>query len=383
MSFIQVTLLEEKSAVVSGYELRNTANLSDLSICVNGAAGAEVTVRPAEPQSAPVVARTVRALDRGDIDRLLNRVAQQRPDFVLVEGVALLQAMEALHQAFPALPLIVDMHNVESLLERTTDRARLPVALRPLSGWLKRTRHLAEHAADRRAVELASMVWTCSAQDAELLALHFGAQRVAVVANPVPDWCADHAVAQGTGGQARELGEEPVILFVGHLGYAPNRRAVTQLCTGIMPALQRQVPLARLVVAGRNPSRRVIRMVDKSGHRLIANPPDLGPLYAGAIATAIPLAQGGGTRIKVLEALAVGCPIVASAKAVEGLGLREGVDYLGAETGGAFADALARLIGSHRLRADLATSGQAFVAERYAAPARRASIAHALKGLRH
>lgn len=374
MSLIQITFMENSEAVASGYELRNRANLSDLSIYLNDTSTFEIGLRP-DVTSSPS-ARIVRALDQGDVDRMLETVARLRPDFVLVEGVTLFQALEALRRTFPALPLIVDMHNIESLLLADADRARLPVALRPLAGFLKRKQHQAEIEADRRAVQLASMVWTCSDQDAALARKHLGAQVVRVVANPVPDWCAESEV------QDRTAPAAPVVLFVGHLGYPPNRQAVARLCTGIMPALQHLEPSARLVVAGRNPARRVLRTIRSAGHTLVANPTDLGPLYAAAMATAIPLAQGGGTRIKVLEALAVGCPVVASAKAVEGLGLRDGLDYLAAETDAAFAAALARLVRSPDLRAALIQGGHAVIEARYAPPARRESIARALHGLR-
>lgn len=373
MPFIQITFSEKTGDVASGYELRNRANLSDLSICVNEATGLTLGLRP-EGETRPL-ARTVQTLDPRDLDLMVETVARLHPDFVLVEGVALLQAVELLRHRFPALPLILDMHNVESLLLAETDLARRPPMLRPLVNALNRKRHRAELGADRRAVELASMVWTCSEQDAVLAKGHLGATTVAVIANPVPDWCAEAPVSPHHPTAA------PVVLFVGHLGYLPNRRAVTLLCRTVMPELARHEPSARLVVCGRNPSARVIHTVEAAGHTLVANPPDLGPLYAGAMATAIPLAQGGGTRIKVIEALAVGCPIVATAKAVEGLGLRDGVDYLAAETDQDLARALARLASQPALRAALAEAGRNIVATRYAAPVRRAGIARALEHL--
>ncbi len=374
MPFIQITFFEKTGDVASGYELRNRANLSDLSICVNEASAPTLGLQADGETRA--LARTTQPLDPRDIERLVETVARLKPDFVLIEGVALLQALEVLRHRFPALPLILDMHNVESLLMAETDRARLPRMLRPVADALNRKRHLAELWADRRAVELASMVWTCSEQDAALAKRHLGATTVEVIANPVPDWCA------ATPMHGHDTTAAPVVLFVGHLGYLPNRRAVTRLCRTIMPALARHEPSAQLVVAGRNPSVRVMRRVEEAGHELIVNPIDLGPLYAGAMATAIPLAQGGGTRIKVIEALAVGCPIVATAKAVEGLGLRDGVDYLAAETDQDFARALARLASQPALRAALAEAGRNIVTTRYAAPVRRASIAGALEHLR-
>lgn len=378
MSFMLVAF-EETVGINSGYELRNRANVKDLSIFLNDAEPVVFAVHPAPKGTPRPLARTLRALDRDDIRRMLDTVTELRPSFVLVEGVLLLEAIEALRHAFPRIPLVLDMHNVESLLQIERDSARVPLVLRPLADLVNRRKHRAAREADRHAISLASMVWTCSESDAALAARHFPTPELHVVANPVPDWCATVPDRPPVAFDA--LAPDPVILYVGHLGYSPNRRAVERLCTEIMPALRCDVPQARLHVCGRSPSGHVREAVAAAGHRLTANPPDLAPHYAEAMITAIPLSQGGGTRIKVLEALAVGCPVVASAKAVEGLALHPGRDYIAAESSAEFAAALAALIADPTRRAALSAAGRALVTARYAPPARQASIARALAGL--
>ncbi|MFZ2103685.1 MAG: glycosyltransferase family 4 protein, partial [Oricola sp.] len=161
----------------------------------------------------------------------------------------------------------------------------------------------------------------------------------AAIANPVPGWC-----ARPSGGEPRGKAGGPDIVFVGHLIYPPNKEAVRRLVKRIMPLVTARYPEARLTVAGRTPNVRLAKLIESLPNaRLCADPADLRPIYAGADMTLLPLFEGGGSRIKIIEALAVGCPVVASAKAVEGLDLVAGTHFLPAETPGAFAEAVTTL----------------------------------------
>ena len=169
------------------------------------------------------------------------------------------------------------------------------------------------------------------------------------------------------------------MLFVGHLGYHPNRRAVHELCAAILPRLRRLRPDTRLHVCGRSPAPALARLVEAAGGRLTADPPDLGDAYRRAAVVAVPLREGGGTRIKIIEALAIGRPIVATAKAVEGLGLAPGTHYVRAETPREFATALARLLDDPDGARALAARGGEVVEARFGSQAREAAYSEALK----
>lgn len=312
---------------------------------------------------------TVATLDAGDVTLLLRRVAAARPDFILVEGVMLLDAMKALHAAFPALPLIVDFHNVEGHLYGEIARARLPVPLRPLAPLLLRRRLAATIRADREAAVLSRSVWVCSQEDLRRVREVAPDISVSVLPNPVPDWCRNFRLAPGA---TRD------ILFVGHLGYRPNRTAVAELARRIMPRLRRRRPEARLHVCGRAPRPSLARLLAREGARLTADPIDLSAAYSRAAAVAIPLREGGGTRIKVIEALAIGCPVVATVKAVEGLGLVPDHHYLRAETADGFADHLATLLADREAAHALAEAGRLHVEAAFGPAARRMALERAL-----
>lgn len=366
MPFLQVNLVEEDGRV-SGAEIRNEGNFQVLS---GQLAGTRIFLRKdfsGRQRDTPTVAW----LDPGDLASLPPTIEECRPSFVVFEGVALLQAMRAVRRAFPKLPIIVDFHNVEGRLYRDVRVARYPRWLRPIARMLlSRSLRQAEEA-DREAALLADAVWTCSTQDAALVRKAGLSKSVHVVPNPIPDWCrtADPETGPRTGS---------TVLFVGHLGYAPNRRAIAELAGTIMPELLCRFPDAELHVCGRGPRAKLVRLLADRGHRLTANPPDLAPIYREAAGAAIPLREGGGTRIKVLEALAVGCPVVATAKAVEGLALEDGRHFLRAETTSDFISALSRLFEDPLVGQRLSAEGRAFVEREHGDAARLKAVNAAL-----
>ena len=116
---------------------------------------------------------------------------------------------------------------------------------------------------------------------------------------------------------------------------------------------------------------------------IVADPADLAPLYRAADMVLLPLSEGGGSRIKVLEALAVGVPVVATAKAVEGLDLHPGRHYLAAETPRDFAAAAERLVREPDLGEQLREEGRAFVQAAHGQDAITGNVRAALAALAH
>lgn len=364
--FLQANLVEEDGRA-SGAEIRNDANYQVISGLLPGT---RQFLRK-NPGAGRRAAPTVAGLHPDDVARLVDTARTDRPDFVLFEGVALLEAMRAVRRALPRVPIVVDFHNLEGRLYRDVRLARLPRPARPIAGLLLARRLRAADEADREAVATADAVWTCSHEDAAAVRRLVPERPVHVVPNPIPAWC---RTADG-----RRIGEAArIVLFVGHLGYPPNRRAVDELAGAILPALQERFADARLHVCGRGPRERLKRRLD--GHRLTADPADLAPHYREAGAAVMPLREGGGTRIKVLEALAVGCPVVATAKAVEGLALEDGRHFLRAETTGDFVAALSRLFLDGELGRRLAAEGRRFVQESHGDAARTQAASAALAG---
>lgn len=368
-SFLQV-ILEEPDGRRSGAEIRNTANFATASKLLAGDVYPLARLGRESPTRAPR-SPTVAALDARRIAALHETIAARQPRVVIFEGVALLDALAATRRAFPGLGLVLDCHNVESAVEAAVRRARWPAALRWLVPFIQRGALARSRAADREAMELVDAVWFCSPDDLAAARRLGPVPRAHVIPNPIPPWVAAARSA------CTAPGDE--VLFVGHLGYHPNRRAVHELCAAILPRLRRLRPDTRLHVCGRSPAPALARLVEAAGGRLTADPPDLGDAYRRAAVVAVPLREGGGTRIKIIEALAIGRPIVATAKAVEGLGLAPGTHYVRAETPREFATALARLLDDPDGARALAARGGEVVEARFGSQAREAAYSEALK----
>lgn len=137
--------------------------------------------------------------------------------------------------------------------------------------------------------------------------------------------------------------EEDELLFIGNFDHPPNIDAAERLAAGIFPRVRAAVPGATLSIVGPNPPPR-LRALDGNGVQVTGRVPDVAPWLARAAMFVAPLRQGGGIRVKVIEACAAGKALVASPLAVQGLSLRDGADYVRAESDEAFAAAAIALL---------------------------------------
>jgi glycosyltransferase involved in cell wall biosynthesis len=128
-----------------------------------------------------------------------------------------------------------------------------------------------------------------------------------------------------------DFNQDKIILFLGALDYEPNERAVEWLCTSLFPQIRRQVPQAKVSLVGRNPSRLVQSLV-APGIALAENVPDVRPYLRDCSVAVVPIAMGGGTRIKILEAAAAGRPVVSTSLGAEGLNFTPGAEIEIADT---------------------------------------------------
>lgn len=342
---------------VSGNELRNRGLLSSLRKI---AAAERIAIDPLlhEPPESNRNTFIRQEFSPADVNSIIAALGPKDPRLLLLEGASLVDLAQPLRSAFPDARIIFDFHNIESDLLRQLDISRLPAIARWSASTLYGHRWRRALATDLAAAAVADAIWTCSEDDAHRIRSLGVSCRVDVVPNPVPDWC--------TPLPGLPSFRHPAILFVGHLGYRPNKLAIRQLAREILPQLRERTAAATLTVTGYNPGRRMARMLQhEDGCGLVENPADLAPLYADANMVLLPIRLGGGTRIKALEALAVGLPIIATALAVEGLGLMAGTHYLRAETSGEFVKSALDLAADPARAAALVTAGRERVLATY------------------
>ena len=153
-------------------------------------------------------------------------------------------------------------------------------------------------------------------------------------------------------------------LFVGLLSYAPTRDAMTWFAREVLPRLGAAAP--EVLVAGRDPGPELQALARGASRlSLLGFVPDLAPLYARAGVFVNPMRGGGGTRLKMLEAMAAGKAVVSTPIGAEGLALTPGRDVVLAETAADFADAVRALLADRAHAARLGRAARALVEARY------------------
>ena len=163
---------------------------------------------------------------------------------------------------------------------------------------------------------------------------------------------------------------EGTVVFTGSMDSRSNIEGVEFLMREVWPLVLQARPQARAIIVGRNPPDALIAEARARGlaWEFSGFVEDVRPFVARAHVYAIPLRVGSGTRIKVFEAMAMGCPVVSTSLGVEGLAVRNGIDYLAADTAPDFAAAMLRLLSDAARRQALASTARALMVRRFAWP---------------
>jgi glycosyltransferase involved in cell wall biosynthesis len=158
----------------------------------------------------------------------------------------------------------------------------------------------------------------------------------------------------------------PTILFLGTLSWEPNLVGLEAFLRAVLPRIREKLPGARFVIAGRGGSARLAQLaVRAQGVDLVGPVDDPEPLYRRAHVFVDVSLGGAGSRVKVLNAMARGLPVIATPSAAEGLEAVPGEQLLVAEDPGSFADAIVRVMSDPGLWTNLSRRGRLLVRERY------------------
>jgi glycosyltransferase involved in cell wall biosynthesis len=158
------------------------------------------------------------------------------------------------------------------------------------------------------------------------------------------------------------------MVFTGSMDWYPNEDALLYFIDAILPAIRREVPGARLSAVGRNPSPRLRAAAAAAGVTVTGRVDDVRPYMASAPIYVVPLRVGGGTRLKIFEALAMGKAVVSTTVGAEGLPLVPGEHFLCADEPEQFARAVVSLLRDGAQRRALGRAGRHVVEQRYSWP---------------
>ena len=293
------------------------------------------------------------ATGRSDFHRLRRRAFQRALDDLVTRHQFDLAyfstTMLGCYRLPPHLPLVGDTHNIE--------HDNLRRAARQSSEAWRRVFYRTQASLTRRE-EIAyasrfSVVCTTSDRDRRLLSSLVRVS-TAVVPNGI-----DLEKYRRPGDAVPVPGS---IVFTGLMSYYPNQHGVRRFVERVLPQVVARVPHARVRIVGANPPADV-QALRSPLVEVTGRVDDVRPYYAGAEACVIPLWIGGGTRVKALEAMAMGVPIVSTPLGCEGLNVRDGRSVLLGATDDELADGLVRVLTDRSLRSTLVSHASAVAAE--------------------
>jgi glycosyltransferase involved in cell wall biosynthesis len=160
-------------------------------------------------------------------------------------------------------------------------------------------------------------------------------------------------------------GDDDALILTGTMSYPPNAEAAIWFVGEVLPRVRALHPKVTFTIVGRDPSERVRRLADVPGVTVTGRVEQIEPYLARAAVAVAPLLSGGGTKLKVLEALAAGRAVVATPVAAEGITLVDGRDLVVAAEPVGFARAVTELLDHPQRRVAMGAAGRAAVVERY------------------
>lgn len=155
------------------------------------------------------------------------------------------------------------------------------------------------------------------------------------------------------------------IVFTGLMNYPPNVDAAVWFCDAILPLIARRHPDIRFVIVGDKPTPEVLGLARRPHVNVTGRVPDVRPYFADCAAVVVPLRSGAGTRLKILEAMAMQRAVVSTGQGAEGLEVTHGVNILVGDTPETIASHLCRVVENPEIREQLASAGRQLVHTRY------------------
>jgi len=292
--------------------------------------------------AAPVLQSKLRELARQDAF-----------DLVICDFLA--PALNFLQVSFPC-PVVLFQHNIEAQIWKRLAASQPS----PIKRWYLHLQYRRMHRWEARLSRLFDGVITVSPEDTALARADY---HLSNVLGHVPTGV---STVDFQAAPARPAGSRFTMGFLGSMDWMPNIDACLYFAREIMPLVQQQLPDCRFKIIGRNPAPAIRELGTTGGAIEISGTvEDIQPHVHECDVIVVPLKAGGGTRIKIYEAMAMGVPVVSTTIGAEGLEITHGQNILIADDAPAFARELVRAAGAPALLAALARQGREDVEKKH------------------
>lgn len=294
-------------------------------------------------------------LESKEMHALIKDVLSQGEfDWIQIEGIEM--ARYYAESVAARARVVFDDHNAEYMLQRSAFESdvRSPVrwlgALYSLIQWRKLVRF------ERKVcMEVDSVVAVSRSDDKALRALDSCITPI-IIPNGV-DTDFYHYAPEDT--------NSSLLVFTGKMDFRPNIDAMLWFCRDILPILRKTFPDVRLKIVGQKPSYRVSSLAQNQGVVVTGAVEDVRPFISEAAVYVVPLRMGSGTRLKILEAMAMGKAIVSTRRGAEGIECLDGRELILADTPDEFATSIGTLLQSEARRKELGGNARRLVEEKY------------------
>jgi len=284
-------------------------------------------------------------------DRLAATLRHEQFDAVQMETSNLFSYFDIIRQAPGSPAVVLDWHNIDSeLMSRYASET---------ASWGKKL--IARRTANLLLKLEAKLMQVCDAHtvvsevDRAKLLKHNPRASVTVIPNGVNSAAFTPSLLDAPGN---------TLLFVGSMDYHANADAVMWFAQNAWPAISKKFPSLKFVIVGRSPGREV-RMLASDKIHVTGTVDDVRPFYTNALAVIVPLRVGGGTRLKILEAMAAGVPVISTTIGAEGMVARHGREIFLADSTEQTIDALELLVRDPILWRSMAEAGRLLAIKHY------------------
>ena len=252
------------------------------------------------------------------------------------------------------LPTLLFQHNVEAMIWRRHFEVAENI-FRKLYFRFQWKRMVAH---ERSICKRFDSVVAVSEQDAEIMKDAYDVRSISQVGTGVDTGY--FFEAQG------EVSRGPEIVFTGSMDWLPNDDAIRWFLQEVFPHIQEKLPDASLSVVGRNPPQSLIEYCHRRrGVTVTGSVPDVRPYLRAARCYVVPIRIGGGTRLKIYEAMAMSLPVVSTSVGAEGLPVNDGEGIFIRDNPGDFAEAVIELLSNPAMARDQGQTGASIVRNRF------------------